>query len=448
MAPYYGVGILTGLSIEILNEKKVLPQKVKNVWEKAWVLISFTRLFNIALNDEVDYWDIAQFISEISIFGYETYLKKNPQLSERKLTSEVIKEIFNRPLDKFKVRFQHVYRDPGLVVPGANRMDIQETMKMLGNSVQWTPNNLLVWKRKLLKDSRFRDLHPTKTKTEEIEDNFAISYFNNGLDLEAMQIAHGSFKVGDAFIQFDVLKGMLKSILKCLLKDSQDKNFTSLNDGLFKLALEGGDYCATGHVEAIESLYKERILLNRRVPLKSKVLYKLVAKRQRLFDVVYDKFARVTYKLPKGFVDAGDLHFHNVSMFYFDTAFKLHSQVVKNDMTTMEGGFCSRLYRLVFSKIAEQTFWRYAVGSEKCYGVKSILEEVNDLSLKDMTKFWKGWIKTSQEIEESQRKALLDDLEMEGKVFGESLQIKSEKGYVSNPKLTFLMLYQMGVITC
>lgn len=449
VARNYGAGLLTGLTIEILNEKKVLPQKVQNVWEKAWILISFTRLFNITLNDEVDYWDIAKFISEVSIFAYETYLEKPTKLPNRKLSLNLIDKVFTLPADKFRVNFSHVNSDPGLMISGANRIDIEIEMKKLADFVKWTPDTLIVWKRKMLKDLQFRTRYPKITEIKEIKDDFAISYFKKGLIEEASQIAHGSFKVGNSFIQFDVLKGMLKSVLKCLLDDVEGKKITAVNDALFKLALEGGDYCATGHVEAIESLYKERILLNKKVPLKSKVLFKLVAKRQHFFDVIYDRFAKLTYKLPKGLVDAGDIHFHNVSMFYFDRALKLHSQVVRNDMTTMEGGFCSRLYRFIFSKITDQIFWRYAVRSKKNYSVESILEDMNDLSLKDVTKYWKDWIQSCRRIESSKKEELMDDLEMYGKVFGEPLQIPTDstgRNYATNPKLLQLMLYQMRII--
>jgi hypothetical protein len=40
-------------------------------------------------------------------------------IAYERLTPKVIKEIFSRPWNAFKVKFQHVYRDPALVISGA-----------------------------------------------------------------------------------------------------------------------------------------------------------------------------------------------------------------------------------------------------------------------------------------------------------------------------------------
>jgi hypothetical protein len=458
VAPYYGMGILSGLTIELLNEAQFLPAKVKEVWEKSWIALASTQCFlKIGIMEDLDLWDIGKFLGELAIFTWETYFEKPAsELTQAMLLSfDRAKALIATPLQDLLVDWSHVSVHPHLVIKGASTINIYETMEKLVNNIDWKHhNNLRTFKTKMLKDVRFQETHPLMDSIEGITDDFAKKYFTTGALLEAQQIASGYFEKGDSYIRFDILQGMLKSILKSLSDDfSSTPNDLDATDDIFRLALEGGQYCADGHVEVIENIYKKRILASKEVPLQTKVLQLLTGVRQRWFDSFYAQFAEYTNMLPKGIIDASDIHFRNVSMFYFDESLKLHSEVVKNDMTTMEGGFCSRLYRLIFSKIMEYSFWIYAISPQGPYSIDAIMQEMVQISAKDFTHFWQTWIDTSPLLKDHQRKLLSDELIDQGTLFNEPIQQRYEKVINKrkvttmelNPKLLKLMLYEMKI---
>lgn len=457
VAPKYGIGMLIGLSIELLNENKVFSAKVKEVWEKVWICLAFTQVLKVAVIKNVDRWEVAKLFGEISVFTWENYFAKSPpsRLNEHLFNPDQPQKLLEKPLNKFSVNWSHVQLDPELVIPGADKLSIVDTAKTLIEKVSWTPQNLKLFKEKLLGDLRFANHHPSKQKIEDISDEFAKEYFKDGLTVEAAQISTSSFQSGDAYIKYDNLQGMMKSIFKVIKEQLDNPEHTmEAMDDLFRLALEGGEYCAAGHVQVIEDIYKSRILRGKDIPLKVKVLHMLTAKRQHWFDGAYAQVAQYLYRLPKGIIDPSDIHFRNVTMFYFDKGLKLHSKVLKNDMTPMEGGFCSGLYRLIFSECLDYTFWAYAIRSKALYSTEAIHEEMETISSEDFTKFWLEWINKTYANNETRRQELEDEITLSGTLFNETLQVekiievgnRKIKRQVVNPNLLKLMLYDMNII--
>lgn len=454
VAPRYGVGILVGLGIEVLNEYKILPTKVKQIWEQVWIAAAFTRILNVAYFDDVDVWEIGQFIGEMTVFTWENYFQKDQEnvLNPVDMGLKDIESCLAKPLEQFKVNWSHVHCNPRLVPKAAQNIDTVKLMEELGDKIDWDEDhNLQKFKHWMLDDPRFQRNYPLM---KSISDDFAKDHFKTGARLIATQIAEGSFQKGDAYIRLDVLQGMLKAVLHNISEDiasaDSEKRIQATSD-LFILALNGGEYCVTGLVEAVESIYKRRILSGNEVPLETKLLYLLTAKRQQWFDRIYGTFARYCYALPRGIIDPSDLHFRNVSMFYFDRAFKLHSEVVKNDMTTMEGGFCSRLNRLILSKFMEFTFWAYALRTKGFYSVEDVIEENINISMVDFSKYLRKWVEVSK-LEEKEQ--ILTDLEDRGVLFGHSLMVE-EYQLVNgrpttvpkiNPELFKLVLTQTNLI--
>ena len=174
--------------------------------------------------------------------------------------------------------------------------------------------------------------------------------FKTNGSLLAKQIANGTISKGDSYIRYEVMQGMLRSILKSLQDDFDPADF-------IQLCISGGDYCGGGKAETIENIYKRRILKGNEVPLRVKFLHLLAALRKSWFDHLYGRVTQITYRLPKGIFNPSDLHFYNISLFYFDKSLKLHSEAIKNDMNITETAFCSRFYRLLLSTLLDYTFW-------------------------------------------------------------------------------------------
>ena len=400
VAPYYGAGILVGLTIELLNEQKVMPAKIRAVWEKTWIAISFSRLLNVALLDGADLWDVGRFIAEISIFTWETYFERGaPQeVHKHALTHSNVEELLAKPLDQLQVNASHLSIKPQIALRGSSGIDIQKTMLELVKRVSWTKKTSRTFKQMLLRNTIFKGNYPHKVKQSDISDRLARQEFQQGAMLLATQIANSAIETGDGYIRYEILQSMLKSILKSLLECPDiDADLTALDD-LFQLALEGGDYCGGGKAETIENIYNRRVLQGAKIPLKLKFLYLLTSMRKRWFDAAYARISQVAYKLPQGIFDPSDIHFSNISIFYFDKCLKLHSEALKNDINIMESGLCSRLNRLLFSTLLDYTFWPYAMRSQKWYSAKALVNDIasapsfSGFSGSEIATWWQGWL--------------------------------------------------------
>lgn len=316
-SPFYLAGSCIGVTIEILREQNILSARINAIWEKCSVALGIAQLLGLPFIMDVSPFDIVQLSVSVLIFLWEHYLEKIPpeNLLEHRLDIEKARIILQHP-ESLHVNWEHLFQDPKFGVV-ATEIDIVATMEELIAKVNWTPANLHVYKRKLLEDVRFRDLFPAKREEEDISDAFAMQRFREGAQLIANEIANGQISKGNSFVRYDVNQGMLKSVLRHL---NETDDFL---DDLFKLSLEGGDYCATEKVEVIEEILERRVLNGERVPLKLKFLYQLNAMRRRWFESAYARAAAYSYNLPKGIFDFSDIHFRNIALFYFDKCLKL-----------------------------------------------------------------------------------------------------------------------------
>ena len=479
MSPLSGIGMAIGFTIEVLDETKVLPAKVKAVWEKTRIGLALISIMNAGFLFEglFTYHNYVYFAGLIGTFVWEQYFERNPPPAEVvhrlsydkavKLHSEnqmfklisadgalnaLVDDKERRLLDdpqKFQVNWAHVNFDPKLVSTGAADIGIRVTMQVLINKVVWNAGNLNVFRAKLLSDARFQKAHPEMKVEEDIPLETVQKIFIERAGLLATEIADSRIAKGDSFIRYDLLQAMLKSILKNL---NESENFEG---DLFKLAVEGGDYCAAGKVEVIEEVYKRRVLGRGNIPLQTKFLYQLNVMRMRWFESIYSRLALYSNKLPKGIIDPLDVHFHNLALFYFDKIFKLHNETIKNDMTLMTSGLCDYFYRNIFSLVANYTFWPYAMKSDSWYSATAIAQEIAEVSFslgisgKEVADWWNGWFENqSEEIKEE----LKDNLLMEGKVLKKLLYVPvspnnpKDNRQMINPVLVRLMLLDMGIL--
>lgn len=443
VAPIYGAGVLVGLAVELLNEKELLVGKIKAVWEKAWLVLAYTRVLHISYIKDADVVDICRSVAEVSIFIWEQYFQKNTFSDnlKRQLTTFNAKNILAKTLSNFQVNCEHLVKNPLPMLQGSAVIDIEKAMEQHASQVVWTKQHYYSFKISLLQNTMFQEKHPDKVAMGDISDELAKKEFVNGANLLAKQIANEANIAGNAYIRYDVLQGMLKSILKSMETDSSDQRASDL----FQLSLEGGSSCASGKSGVIEDVFSRRIL--NASSLKVKILRQFMGVRKSWFDHLYGKATRLVYKLPRGVFDPSDIHCANMAMFYFDKGLKLHSETLKNDINILETGFCSRLNRLVFSTLLDYTFWPYAIRSANFYSAESLVNTLSQpsalsdrLSPAEVTKWWQEWGNTI--VDEREKEAFFNDLSENGTIFGEPIQ----KDNKVNPKLLQLMLYDMNII--
>ncbi len=437
VAPYFGVGTLIGLSIEVLNEKKMLPAKIKDLWEKAWLCLAFSRLLKPAIFNDNDLWELGHFACEMTTFLWEHYLSDSFPKPEAK--PQAYHEIQPR------IHWPHLEENPNLLCKGAHHLDIEEVMNSLMEQVEWTDENLTALTALLGQDSIFlvSNIVPNRKN--------AIAYFKTNGKQIADQIGNMAIKKGDSYIRYDILQGMMRSILKSI-QDEMQKDETRQNAlaDLFQLAISGGDYCGGGKSETIENIYKRRVINGKDIPLRVKTLHILSSLRKSWFDQFYAKVTQVTYRLPKGIFDPSDIHFYNICLFYFDKSFKLHSEALKNDMNITETAFCSRFYRLLLSTILDYTFWIYAARSPEWYSTDALLDQFaatcgDGLPLAELNKWWIEWVE-KQNYTEDQEEKITNEI-YQDKIFGQPLFIEKDKKKIPNPQPLKRMFFEMGILT-
>lgn len=316
-------------------------------------------------------------------------------------------------------------------------------MEYLTGKVEWTDENLKALKGHLQLDPIFSE------SGIELTDENAKDYFYTNAKRLANEIEHSTIQKGDSYIRYEVLQAMLRSDLKAL-KDNFDDDPSALSD-LFQLAISGGDYCGGGKAETIENIYKRRVIHGKDVPLRVKFLHLLASMRKKWFDHLYGRVTQLSYRLPKGVFDAADIHFYNVSLFYFDKSLKLHSEAIKNDMNITETAFCSRFFRLLLSTTLDYTFWLYALCSSHWYSPEAILDEITDacgengLSLTVLNQWWIKWVE-QQNYSPERKEELIESITNEEKIFEESILEKVDRKQKPNPRLLKRMFFEMGIL--
>lgn len=459
----HGVGLLAGLTIELLDENQLLPTKVKAVWEKVHLVLCFTFLLGISFIEEVDLWDIAHWLLWIGLYYWETYQIKTlpPDFLAHRLTSvpqatDLVKKLQQAEKGAkmpTRIVWEHLSHDPKLIQDGSESIKIQEKMKELMDRIEWTRTNLDAFKNRLFDDSRSKErINEARVKASqteitvatEITDKEAQAEFTFGATTLARTIELGQVVRGNKGMQYGILQSMLRSMLKRI------EEMKECEDPLFTLAIEGADFCGAGSVRAIEEIFN-RIVYRGKLPLKNKILHHLMEYRKQWFEEIYTRCVVYAAKLPKGIIDTSDIHFRNILLFYFENALHLHTETIKNDMNVNDGVLCDRVYRWIFTRFADYVLWPLALKSDKWYSTKALQNELvgapetfsfNETQIRE---WWQEWIEKVLKGEDKDKcdEALL----LSGKLFGEPLSTLVKRTSELNPTLMHLMLYDMHVVT-
>lgn len=253
VTPLYGIGMLAGLSLELLSEYNKLPVGVKKAYEKFSLLLCFTGVFGLGIYSEIDLLDAIHICLMIAIFAYETYRTHSlpPDFFNHHLTEENAKKLLETPIENFQFNWSQITQDTHFVTPGAAKLDIEKTMKEHGKKVEWTDKNLTVFKESLWQNQSFRAYHPQYKEKQDLSDKETKKFFSTGLERFAHSVATEIFEKGNEYIRYNILQGMLRSVLFC----TKELKGIELADLLSTFALEGFEVCADGQIKVIENAY-------------------------------------------------------------------------------------------------------------------------------------------------------------------------------------------------
>lgn len=491
-APIFGVCMIIGASVDLAYKLKLLNPIIKMIWEKVIIGITLVQACGASMIGEMDIYEAFFIVAELIVHVRERWFVHNPPDTKHRLSALDAKRLVDLPLDKFKVNWEHVHWNPQLGIED-NSTDIEATMKKLIDSVQWNESNLKMLRGMLDKNEHFKnpannDQYWNYVKGDENQKNeIAKAWLKKCANSLAYQIANSSIEAGNHEINYDYLKKMLRADLKNLLEAAETNE--PFEEDFFQIALEGGDACAAGMYEQIESVFDRRVLGGNQAALSLKFLSKLRDTRKSWFINLKTRIANFINKisemlfgrkLSNSLFDPNDVHLHNIGFFYFNKGLKTHSATNENDMT-VEDFFCDHLYQLLVSVfLFDWLFWPFATRADGWYNPAALVDAINAdstqirISQQRITEWWVNWSKETTSNQANQKETTAEQEEKDrvhdelydGKLWDREITtyvpdqvtfwddanqtsktiFKETPKQIVNPDLVKLMLIDMGIL--
>jgi hypothetical protein len=348
---------------------------------------------------------------------------------QQKLTPQIVEDFFEGKLN-LKVNRSFIHYNPFPRIPD---IDIDSILQKF-DQINWE-RHIYTLRQKLRYDARFIEKYQTPDGRTD-EEIFQITKDSLKAFIEAVK---GRLILEGEPVDYDKLHNYLKLIAKHL---EGEANETTQTDIIFRLAVEGGEYCGPGKFEVAESVFQERIGENKDVSFSDKILYCLQNMRNLWMQRLYSEamVQGVIGHTVGRFKDYQDVHNYNLFLNLYGDEFGLRKAGAEND----EAAFIDPLFKWVvlkaLNKRLHQRFWNdYSPRHLR----KGLIESIGtpQIPKPEVYDFWLKWI-DRQEIEESEKEELRDELSL-GKLFGEELE--DSEGKIKWEFIS-LMLLDMGIL--
>lgn len=234
----------------------------------------------------------------------------------------------------------------------------------------------------------------------------------------------------------------LHNYLRIIAKWIEGQNEVTQVDAIFRLAVEGGEYCGAGKFEVVESVYASTTMGdNHLISLRDKIVSCLQDERNAWMQRLYFEAVVQNLAFVGRVIDQYDVHNYNAFANHFDCdgEFGLRKAAADNDDLARVDPLTKSLYSYFYKEELRARFWAK-------HGVSHHAQIVTDaigasaLPKPEIYDFWREWIRR-QSISESQKEALEEELGC-GKLYGCALETKEK----ITPKFVTLMLLDMGIV--
>ena len=455
---FLGAAALLFLAIGFADRYGLLPSVVRQALHKfAPPLLIVTGLFFGTIPDKI--FAVINFLAwceQVSRPLRTKLLKKIRHQEDLKpshaLTPEAAIKILNGEaslvIDKNFVRYE--------ASPEIPAIDIQTLVERF-DAIDWEAKpsggatNLQVLKTKLGGDPRFTQRYTLSEQSDEQIKTIARNTLQTFVStIKDRRILQGEPK--------DYTK--LHNFVKVIADRVQGSGAPNVDqtDILFRLAVEGGEYCGPGKFEAAESIYAQTIIDGGETSIETKVLYCLQDERTRWMQSYYALAFSVPGLSTMGKAyDWRDVHNYNLFMNLYGDEFGLRKEGANNDDTALVDPLSMLWIKFTVGRVIGGLFWDAHIMKDH---LETLSESIGTLLLKkmDFYEFWNKWI-DRQEIGEPEKQALHRELrgEREGtdeifppQLFGRQIKelVGDEKGIersLIKEEFFALMLLDMGV---
>lgn len=419
--PVFAIASLVPIILGFMDQNGLMPECIRQLLHKcSGPLQIVTGLFTEGITGRV--FSILSIISICANF----YLSRKgtiENLSQGNLDYQKMRDFLSRKID-FKINPNFIHCNPFAPVP---EIDIEILLQKF-DGINWE-NNMHALREKLRRDQRFIERHrnPDLKTNQEI-----IDIAKSSLKTFLTSIKNHSVRDGEP-VDYEKLHNYIKIIANYVQNKADE---TTRTDILFRLAVEGGEYCGPGKFEVAESIYAQTVGETPEVPFKDKVLHCLQDERNLWIQRHYFEVTRNLESL--NYIDWNDIHNYNLFVNLWGNDLGLRKTAADND----EAAIIDPLVKLLVYYLSKDTiktpFWKDHTLSDH---EKTLIASIGTSKLPklEVYAFWNEWIER-QNIEEDAKQILRDELS-NAKLFNIPLEIRGK----FNPIFIAPMLYDMGI---
>ncbi len=361
---------------------------------------------------------------------------------------------------RFRINKEFVHYNP---LPPIPKIDIQNLVTEFDH-INWDAHFLPLL-RKLKYDLRFMSRHSeinideiialAKNKAHlsnqdaarlAVWQNKITTIVKNMLQAYITSIKERAILEGE-IVDYEKLENYVKLIAK-IQTTLDERNRT---DNLFRLAVEGGNYCGPGKFEVAEDVYAQLALDNKEMPFKHKILHCLQDERTSWMERVY-KISIDTHKTVGKVISWEDLHNRNIIYNCYGNALGIRMAAAEND----ELAIIDPIWQLYYSLRSplEESFWKQHDLSSHIDVLRKSIGKPN-LPRDEVASYWRGWVERQNalhNIDEQTKDALLDGLtsvdytlqyKRNNKLYNRPIENRNRE---LSPDIAMLMLFDLGVL--
>lgn len=425
---FFAISSLSILGIGVMDRNGWLPLTVRQFLHRySQPLLVVTGLVSGGLLDRTFAALSALSWCANTYLSHKNHLREGFALQEN-LTPQKVTDFLGGRLN-VKVNPRFIHYNPFPPIPN---IDIQFFIEKF-DQINWE-KHLPALRRKLRDDARFIAQHGTPDLKTDQE---IIDITRHTLETCIKAVKERRILEGEP-VDYEKLHNYLKLIAKHL--EGQNDEIIG-TDMIFRVAVEGGEYCGPGKFEMAESVYAQTIGDHPDIPFRDKIVYCLQDERnlwmQTFYSIAFTQSAAVS--LAAEVIDWQDVHNYNLFVNLYGDEFGLRKAGADNDDTAL----IDPLIKWVISNTLKETIHRIFWNDHSLNDHTQILIDsigTPQLPKPEVYAFWQNWIER-QQMEEPNKTALREEL-AHGRLYDKPLEIDGR----FTPEFVTLMLLDIGIV--
>jgi hypothetical protein len=318
-----GAASLCILGIGVLDQHGIIPHEWRQKWQVypiyVALVLNLLRAENIFKSVA---WTGSFFLIEYlmkyqpALLGFDTQHRMGGGITLR--PTELTKGMLSETTYSLSINPSYLYYRPMLEVPA---FDLKGMIDQF-NEITWEGDNLVVLRKKLVVDERFREKH---RNPELVSDDVMIEFVRENFYEFINSVREKKILVGEP-----VNHGRLESYLKIIGNHLETQDSMTRTDALLRLAIEGGRYCGPGRFEAAESVYMSVSgQSSDSLPLVDVIADYLHYCRTQSFHNEFSRMIAQVY--PSWLIDSQDVHMVHTLKNLYGPILGVYSQAATDD---------------------------------------------------------------------------------------------------------------------